>query len=96
MYLTDRNLPRYILSRVRVSVRPSNFFIREKLPNYQGNLAASATVYFKGQRPAIVNSGAARHGWLPSPVPPSFPPQPPSLPSRPLPPSLPPPTSWLI
>ena len=31
MSLTDRILPRYILSRVRVSVRPSNFFICEKL-----------------------------------------------------------------
>ena len=66
MSLTDRILPRYILSRVRVSVRPSNFFICEKLPNSRGNLAASATVYFKGQRPAIVTSGAARHGWLAS------------------------------
>ena len=30
MSLTDRILPRYILSRVRVSVRLSNFVIREK------------------------------------------------------------------
>ena len=30
MSLTDRVLPRYIMSRVRVSVRPSNIFIREK------------------------------------------------------------------
>ena len=30
MSLTDRILQRYILSRVRVSVWPSNFFIREK------------------------------------------------------------------
>ena len=32
MSLTDRILPRYILSQVRVSVRPSNSFICEKLP----------------------------------------------------------------
>ena len=32
MSQTDRILPRYILSRVRVSVRPRNFFIREKKP----------------------------------------------------------------
>ena len=66
MYLTDRILPRYILSRVRVSVWPSNFLIHEKLSNSRGTLAASATVYFKGQRPSIVTSGAARHGWLAS------------------------------
>ena len=29
-------------------------------------MAASATVYFKGQRPAIVTSGAAHYGWLAS------------------------------
>ena len=33
MSLTDRILPMYILSRVRVSVRPRIFFIREKTPN---------------------------------------------------------------
>ena len=35
----------YILSRVRVSVRPSNFFIREKHPKPRGNRVASACVY---------------------------------------------------
>ena len=56
----------YILSRVRVSVRPSIFVICKKLSKPWGNLAASASVYFKGQRPAIVTSGAGRHGWLAS------------------------------
>ena len=28
------------------------------------NRAASASVYFNGQRPAIVTSGAGSHGWL--------------------------------
>ena len=57
MYLTVRIVWQYILSRVRVSVRPSISFIWEKP---RGNLAASASVYFKGQRPAIVTSGAGR------------------------------------
>ena len=34
MSLTDRILPRYILSRVHVSVRPRNFFMREKTANH--------------------------------------------------------------
>ena len=38
----------------------------EKPSKPRGNLAASASVYFKGQRPAIVTSGAGRHGWLAS------------------------------
>ena len=54
------------MSRVRVSVQPSNFFYAKNFQILGGNLAASATVYFKGQRPAIVTSGAARHGWLAS------------------------------
>ena len=35
----------YILSRVRVLVRPSNFFMREKHPKPRGNRVASACVY---------------------------------------------------
>ena len=34
-----------MLSRVRVSVRPSNFFIREKHPKSRGNRFTSACVY---------------------------------------------------
>ena len=34
MFQTDRILPRYILSRVCVSVRPRIFFIREKTANH--------------------------------------------------------------
>ena len=51
-----------------MSVRPSHvsspyhFFICEKHSKPRGNRAAS--VYFNGQRPAIVTSGAGRHGWL--------------------------------
>ena len=44
MALTDRILPRYILSRVRVSVRPIIFFIREKTPNQ----IRPHVVYFNG------------------------------------------------
>ena len=44
MTLTDR-----ILSRVHVepSVRPSSFFIREKLPNNRGNRVASTCCLFQ-------------------------------------------------
>ena len=49
-----------------MSVRPRIYFICEKHSKPRGNLAASASVYFKGQRPAIVTSGAGRHGWLAS------------------------------
>ena len=70
MSLTVRIVWQYILSRVRVSVRPSIFFTCEKLSKPRGNLAASASVYLalaaKGQRPVIVNSGVGRHGWLAS------------------------------
>ena len=38
----------------------------EKPSKPRGNLPASTSVYFKGQRPAIVTSGAGRHGWLAS------------------------------
>ena len=33
MALTDRILPRYLLSRVRISIRSRFFFIRQKKPN---------------------------------------------------------------
>ena len=64
MSLTVCIVWQYILSRVRVSVQPSNFFICEKHSKPRGNRAASASVYFNGQRPAIVTSGAGRHGWV--------------------------------
>ena len=41
------------------------FFIREKHSKPRGNRAASASVNYNGQRPAIVASGAGRHGWVP-------------------------------
>ena len=44
MSLTVRIVWQYILSRVRVSVRPSNFFIREKHPKPRGNRVASECV----------------------------------------------------
>ena len=64
MSLTVRIVWHYILSRVRVSVRPSIFFICEKQSKPRGNRDASASVYFIGHWPAIVTSGAGRHGWL--------------------------------
>ena len=45
-----------------VSVQP-RIFLREKHSKPRGNRAASASVYFNGQRPAIVTSGAGHHGW---------------------------------
>ena len=42
----------YILSRVRVSVRP-RFFYMPKTPKTSGTWAASASVYFNGQRPVL-------------------------------------------
>ena len=71
MSLTDRILPKYILSRVRISVRPSNFFIREKLPNYRGTRVAYACWLFQWPcyrlwMGAPMNaSGAGDHGWAP-------------------------------
>ena len=47
MYLTDRIVWQYIMSWVRVSVRPSNFFIREKRPNSLGNRVASTCCLFQ-------------------------------------------------
>ncbi len=63
MSLTVRIVRQYIFSRIRVSVRPSIFYMRKTLKT-SGNRATSASVYFNGQRPAIVTSGAGRHGWL--------------------------------
>ena len=40
------------------------FLYAKNTQNLGGNRAASASVYFNGQRPAIVTSGAGRHGWL--------------------------------
>ena len=51
MSLTVRIVWKYILSRVRVSVRPSN--LCEKHPKPRGNRVASACVYFNGQWPAL-------------------------------------------
>ena len=50
MSLTVLIVWQYILSWVRVSVWPSNFFICEKP---RGNRVASACVYLNGQRPAL-------------------------------------------
>ena len=54
MSLTVRIVWQYILSRVRLWVRPSNFFIREKHPKARGNRVASTCVYLNGQRPALL------------------------------------------
>ncbi len=64
MSQTVRIYWKHILSRVRVSVRPG-FFIPEKYSKPRVNRTASASVYFNGQRPAIVTSLAGRHGWVP-------------------------------
>ena len=64
MSLTVRIVWEYIMSRVRISVRPQHFCICQKHSKSQGNRAASASVYFNGQRPAVVTSGTGRHGWL--------------------------------
>ena len=53
------------LTSSRVS-SAKHFFICENPSKPRGNMAACASVYFKGQRPAIVTSGAGRHGWLAS------------------------------
>ena len=45
MYLPVRIVRQYILSRVHVSVRPSNFVIREKLQKPRLNRVASTSVY---------------------------------------------------
>ena len=63
MTQTVRIVWQYILSWVRVSVRPS-IFVWEKHLKPRGNQSASASVYFNGQRPAIVTSGVGRRGWL--------------------------------
>ena len=47
MSLTDRIIWQYILSRVRVSVRPSHFFIRKKHPKSRGNQVAIACCLFQ-------------------------------------------------
>ena len=60
MYLTVRIVWEYILSRVRVSVRPNIFFIREKLQNPRWDRVASMSVYLNDQRPAL--SGKRRKG----------------------------------
>ena len=44
---------KHILSQVRISVRSSNFFIREKHPKYRGNRVASACGYLNIQRSAL-------------------------------------------
>ena len=53
MSLTVRIVWKHILSQVRVSVRPSNVFIREKHPKYRDNLVASACGYLNSQRSAL-------------------------------------------
>ena len=56
------------MSRVRVSVRPSIFFIREKLPKSLGNRVARASVYFNespiGHCLASVGKGAPKHDGI--------------------------------
>ena len=45
MSLTVHIIWQYILSRVRISVRPSNFFYMRKHPKPRGNWVASTCVY---------------------------------------------------
>ena len=55
MSLTVRIVGHYILLRVRISVRPSNFFISKKHPKPRGNRIASTCVY--------LNDPATGHEW---------------------------------
>ena len=52
----------YILSRVRVSVRPSNCFVRKKHPTSRGNRLASVCVYFNDPATGY----ECHHGWPPT------------------------------
>ena len=69
MSLTDRILPRYILSRVRVSVRASNFLYAKNFQIIWELGWLTRVVYFNDHATgyewgAPVNaSGAGGHGW---------------------------------
>ena len=55
------------MSRVRVSVRPRNFFIRKKLPKPWVNQVASSCVDLNGQRPALSQAErVVTVDWAPS------------------------------
>ena len=53
------------MSRVRVSVRASNFFIREKHQKSRGNRAGSGMYISMTLQPAINASGAGDRDWAP-------------------------------
>ena len=54
------------MSRVSISVRPSNFFIREKLPKPRVNRVTCSCVDLNGQRPALSQAErAVTVGWAP-------------------------------
>ena len=53
MYQTVRIDWKHIMSRVRVSVRPRILLYPKKHQKPRGNQAASASVYFNGQRTAL-------------------------------------------
>ena len=60
MSLTVCIVWKHILSRVRISVRPSNFFIREKHLKPWVNRVVSVCVYFNDP---VTGYEAGRHGW---------------------------------
>ena len=64
--LTVRIVCQYILSRVSVSVRPSNFFYPKNIQNL-GEIGSSARVFIPLiLLPALNASGEGRHGWAPT------------------------------
>ena len=55
-----------MLSRVRVSVRPSNF-IYAKIIQHLGEIGWPVCVFISMTLPPAMNaSGAGRHGWVPT------------------------------
>ena len=61
-----RNSRSIVSGDASCSVRPSNFFIREKLPKPQVNRVASLGVDMNGQRPALSQAErAVTVGWAP-------------------------------
>ena len=64
MSLTDRILPRYILSRVRVSVRPSNFvYAKNNNKLQQKPTFAYLTVEWTSGRPVTMRSATVTVEW---------------------------------
>ena len=66
MSVTVRIVWQYILSRVRVSVRPSNFFIYKSIQNLWEIGSSARAFIWMTLLPAMNASGAGRHGWAPT------------------------------